>query len=162
MKEYVKNVGDTGKLIIQDKTDTAILANKVVDLYVQSLSPVTISSLPWRWYTDTIDPAMSPPVNGHSQFAWNSFRMNNTTLRQHLGMIYVGYSHSFTLVLGPTGTSQMGSGDTFTVDLATVLRPISVKVGLVWKQAIPYVKVAGVWKPAVTMILSDGEWKEAD
>lgn len=35
-----------------------------------------------------------------------------------------------------------------------------VKVGLVWKRAVPYVKVAGVWKMARTWSKSNGVWNE--
>lgn len=35
-----------------------------------------------------------------------------------------------------------------------------VKVGLVWKRAVPYVKVDGVWKMARTWVRSNGVWNE--
>lgn len=40
----------------------------------------------------------------------------------------------------------------------TLLPGIRVKVGGVWKNAIPYVKVAGVWKAAVVYIKKSGAW----
>ena len=152
MKEHKQDVGDTGKLIIQDKTDTSIASQKYVDFYIQSLSPVAIPNLPWRWYTDE-----APDINKQ----WKSFNFKNTTLRQHLGLFYVGYAHQVSLLIGNTGTSQMDGPATFTVDLATVLRPVSVKFGNTWKQAIPYVRVGGIWKPSVAMVMKDGNWKES-
>lgn len=35
-----------------------------------------------------------------------------------------------------------------------------VKVGTVWKRAVPYVRVAGVWKIAIPYIRSGGVWKQ--
>lgn len=160
MKEYIQNVGNTGKIILQDRTDTAIRANKVVDIYLQSLSPVSVPNLPWRWYTEDVDPFVSGEDH-HAKYSWNSFNFQNTTLRQHVAKIYVDYAHKFTFVLGATGTSQLDGPTSYTIDLATILRPISVKVGTVWKQAIPFVKVGGVWTPAVAMVMQDGQWKEA-
>lgn len=162
MHEYVQNVGDTGKLIVQDKTDTAVRANKVVDIYIQSLSPVAIPNLAWRWYTDDVPPAI---VGGgdahHARYSWNSFNFQNTTVRQHVATIFVDYAHEFTLVINDTGTSQLDGPAEFNVQLANQLRPVSVKFGTVWKQAIPYVRVEGVWKPALAMVMKDGSWKEA-
>ena len=34
-----------------------------------------------------------------------------------------------------------------------------IKVGGIWKQAIPYIKVGGVWKQANFKIKISGEWK---
>lgn len=36
-----------------------------------------------------------------------------------------------------------------------------VKVGLVWKRAVPYVKVAGSWEMARTWVKSKGVWNES-
>ncbi len=47
---------------------------------------------------------------------------------------------------------------------ATVAKTIAggrVKVGLVWKDAVPYVKVAGVWKLASSWVKQTGVWKES-
>lgn len=150
MKEYIQAVGDTGKLIIQDKTDTVKPSQKYVDLYIQSMSPVAIPQLPWRWYTDE---QVGP--------TWKSFNFKNTTLRQHLGLVYVGYAHQFTLVLGNTGTSQLDGPTEFGVDLATLVRTVSVKVGTVYKDAIPYVNVNGVWQRALVLVYDQDAWKEA-
>jgi hypothetical protein len=42
----------------------------------------------------------------------------------------------------------------------TTLPGVFVKVGGVWKNAIPYVKVGGVWKQAVRYVKVGGAWKQ--
>lgn len=42
----------------------------------------------------------------------------------------------------------------------TTVAPVRVKVGGVWKYAVPYVKVAGVWKLAEPYVKVGGVWKK--
>ncbi len=45
--------------------------------------------------------------------------------------------------------------------VAKTIAGARVKVGLVWKDAVPYVKVAGVWKLASSWVKQTGIWKES-
>lgn len=147
MIESTMATGDKGILKIQDKTD---VVDKTVDLWIQSLSPVYIPQLPWTY---SINGVMEP---------WKSFKFLYTTLQQHLGVVYVGYAETFVLHLGDTGTSQLAGPTDFAVDLnQSGIRTVSIKVGDVYKQAIPYVNVDGVWTPAAPWVASGGQWKEA-
>lgn len=141
------NTGDRGVMVIQDKTDTA---DKTVDLYLQSLSPVFIPQLPWTY---SIDGVMAP---------WQSKRFNFNAARQHLGLVYVGYADTFILHLGATGHPQLGGPTDFPISLNQAgVRSVAIKVGDVWKQAVPYVNVDGVWKPAAPYVMSGSTWQKA-
>jgi len=139
--------GDTGVLIVQDNTDGT---DKTVDLWIQSTSTKAIPQLPWTY---SLDGVMQP---------WKSFNFTDTVLRQHLGLVYVGYAETFTLHLGPTATTQMGGPTDFTVDLNQHgVNTVSILVGGVWKKAIPFVRDGGVWKPAAAYVMTGSVWKEA-
>jgi len=138
--EQTMPTGNVGKLIIQDKTDST---DKTVDLYIQSTSSIAVPQLPWAY---SIDGVMSP---------WQSFSFTDSVLRQHLGLVHVGYAEDFILHLGATGTTQLGGPTDFEVQLnQSGIRTVSLNVDGVWKQAIPYVNVDGVWKPAAAYVMS--------
>jgi len=53
-----------------------------------------------------------------------------------------------------------GVGPWSDVKAVTTLPGVSVNVGGVWKNAIPYVNVGGVWKPATRYVNVGGVWKQ--
>lgn len=147
MIETTLPTGDTGLLIIQDNTDGT---DKTVDLYIQSSSTIAIPSLPWTY---SLDGVMQP---------WKSFNFSDSVLRQHLGLVYVGFAEQIVLNLGVSGTTQMGGPTNFTANLNQHgVRTVSVRSGGVWKKAVPYVRVAGVWKPVSAYVMKDSVWEEA-
>lgn len=147
MIESTMPTGDVGVLVVQDNTDGS---DKTVDLYIQSKSSKAIPQLPWAY---SIDGVMS---------SWQSFNFTDSVLRQHLGLIHVGYAEDFILHLGSTATTQLAGPTDFTVQLnQSGVRTISLKVGGVWKSAVPFVNVGGVWKPAAPYVMSGSQWKPA-
>lgn len=64
-----------------------------------------------------------------------------------------------TLVAWARGRNAVGWGPfSSPSDVATLLPGIRIKVGGVWKNAIPYVKVAGAWVPVVVYVRKAGVW----
>lgn len=57
-------------------------------------------------------------------------------------------------------TNSVGTGPYSGIVNTTTIAGARVKVGGVWKQAIPYVRVAGVWKVARPWTKVVGVWKE--
>lgn len=163
MIEHIITTGDTGRLKIEDRTDDP--DQMTVVLFVQSLSPVSISQLPWAYSKDA------------TRSGWNSFNFRDTTLWQGLGSVYVGDSvQSFTLHLGDSGTSQLGGPTDHQVSLfgyvapedpidpgptgPTINRNMYVKVGDLYKRATPYVNVNGVWQIAQPFVRTERGWSE--
>lgn len=168
MIEKVIDTGDTGRLRIQDKTDGP---DKVVELWVQSLSPVSIPNLPWAYSIDGL------------RSTWKSFNFLNTTMWQRLGLVFVGTDKKdFVLHLGETGTSQLEGPTDLEIEIygyipseeppeepapepdpdEPVLPPrlVNIKVGDIWKRAQVYVRVNGVWKRASPWVYGVDGWKE--
>lgn len=159
------DTGDTGRIRIRDKTDEA---DKLVEFWVQSLSPIGIPQLPWAFSV------------GDVQSEWRPYNFQNTTIWQQVGVIHVGDSsvETVTLHLGNTGTSQLGGPTDLEINLFSYIQPedpenppepgeqspvpryANITVGNVVKKAIPYVNVAGVWKPALTFHHGANGWKE--
>jgi len=148
MIEYTLATGDTGLLIVQDNTDGP---DKTVDLYIQSTSTKAIPELPWSYSIDGVSSGL------------RQFNFTDTVLRQHLGLIYVGPgAESFTLHIDNTATTQLGGPTDLTVTLNQAgVSVVNIKVGDVWKKAIPYVNVDGVWKPAAAYVMSGSTWVKA-
>lgn len=57
------------------------------------------------------------------------------------------------------GRNALGWGPWSSGKSAYTLAGCHVRVGGVWKSAVPYVKVAGVWKPAIPYVRVAGVWK---
>lgn len=146
MIESTIDTGDTGILIVQDNTDNKA---RTVVLMVQSTSPVAISQMPWSW---TLDDKTS---------GVKSFNFQATTVRQTLGIIYGGYGQHLTLHLGNTHTAQLGGPTDLEVDLKGGVSTARIKVGDVYKTAVPYVKVDGVWKMASAWVAANGFWTQS-
>lgn len=147
MIEHTLVTGDTGTLIIDDNTDGP---DKTVDLWIISSSTIAVPQLPWTY---SLDGVIKP---------WQQFNFQDVVTRQHLGLIFVGpYVGDFTLHLGDTGTTQLGGPTDMDVPINGGLHTMSIKVGTVWKKAIPYVNVAGVWTPVEPWVMDQGAWKKA-
>lgn len=145
MIEHLHSVGTRGLIKINDNTDGP---EKTVDVWLASSTAKAVPQLPWTY---SIDSSMSP---------WQQFNFKAVTSWQHLGVIFVGYAQTFTLHLGATGTAELDGPDDYPVELQSTVRTVSVKVGDIWKKAIPYVNVGGVWTPASPWVMSGGTWKE--
>ena len=63
-----------------------------------------------------------------------------------------------TIYMWARGHNALGWGSYSARGSGKTLPGVKVKVGGVWKDAIPYVKVAGVWKPAVPYVKKSGAW----
>lgn len=152
MIEHIITTGDTGRLKIVDNTDNPGLMT--AELWIQSLSPVSVPALPWTY---SIDETIS---------TWKSFNFVNTTVWQKLKDQYVGTSRTVTLHLGSTGTSQLNGPTNQTINLygyvppepIVVVATVKVKVGSTYKTAIPYVRVNGVWTVAHPYIKTVNGW----
>lgn len=83
------------------------------------------------------------------------------------GSAYQLYVYDTNSEITPAGSKSM----TLTVDLSyhivrmlainpyVAAKPIYVRVGGLWKQAVTYVKVSGAWKQAVMLVKISGTWK---
>lgn len=154
MIEHILDTGDTGRLKIEDRTDEA---SKNVELWVQSLSPVSIPDLPWTYSINS------------SRSSWKSFNFVDTTMWQRLAEVYAGTNETFTLHLGDTGTSQLNGPTDHQINLAGYIPSTSgptgsgqvvIKAGGVYKNATPYVKHNGVWKIAQPFVRGERGWTE--
>lgn len=144
MIEYTLATGNTGTLIIDDNTDGP---DKTVDLYIISSSTIAVPQLPWTYSIDGVI---------HD---WQQFNFQDQVTRQHLGLVYVGaYSSQFTLHLGSTGTTQLGGPTDMVIDINGGVKYVNIKVGDVYKKALPFVNVEGVWHPASAYVM-DQSWK---
>lgn len=56
--------------------------------------------------------------------------------------------------------NSVGNGDWSIGDYMTLVAGAHIKVGAVWKRAVPYVRVGGVWKVARSWGRTAGVWKE--
>lgn len=153
MIEYTTTTGDTGVLIVDDYTDGDSKLGRGVDLFVQSTSPVSIPELSWSYTIDDVDSSVK------------SFNFKNTTLKQHLGFVYVGYAGSFVLHLGVSGHAQLAGPTDLPVTLNQQggISPVRIKHDGKWVTAIPYIKVtvgvdAGTWQPATAYVVVNGDW----
>ncbi|MCA1806538.1 MAG: hypothetical protein LC687_01545 [Actinobacteria bacterium] len=155
MIEHTVDTGDTGRLKILDKTDDT--DDMTVELFVQSLSPVSIPQLPWTYSINT------------SISSWKSFNFQDTTMWQRLSVVYVGTAENFTLYLEDTGTSQLQGPTELEIDLYGYVptvdpgpdpKRVNIKVGNQYKKATPYIKVDGVWKVAVPFVRVERGWTE--
>ena len=145
MIESTLATGDKGLLIVQDNTDGS---DKTVDLYIQSTSTIAIAQLPWSY---SIDDAVS---------VVKQFNFTDTVLRQHLGLIYVGYASQFTLSLGNSATTQLGGPTDLVVTLNQHgVNTVSILVDGSYKKAVPFVRDAGVWKPAAAYVMTGSVWE---
>lgn len=140
-----KPTGTRGLMRIVDNTDGD---DKTVDLYLASSAPITVPQLPWSF---TIDGVVS---------ITRMFNFTSTTAWQHISKVYVGYASSFTFHIGNTGKVELGGPTDFTIELQNIIKPVNIKVGDVWKKAVPYVYDDGVWKPAAAMVFVNSQWTE--
>lgn len=148
MIEYTLATGDRGLLIVQDNTDGP---DKTVDMYIQSTTTKAVPQLPYSYSIDGVSSGI------------RQFNFTDSVLRQHLGLIFVGQAaESFTLHLDATNTTQLGGPTDLTITLNQAgVSVVNVKVGDIWKKAVPYVNVDGVWKPAAAYVLSGSTWIKA-
>lgn len=145
MKETTRTTGTRGLMKVQDNTDGE---DKTVDLYIASSEPIHVMALPWSY---SIDGVVSPTT---------SFELVATTAWQHVKKIYVGYASEFIFHIDNSGTPEVGGPTDLTVELQNATKLVDIKVGDIWKKALPYVKVDGVWKPAIPMIQVNSQWVE--
>lgn len=155
MIEKVLTTGDTGRLKVIDNTDDSGLMT--ADMWVQSLSPVSIPQLPWSYSIDG------------NRVSWKAFNFKATTMWQKLGTVYVGKAQTFILHLGVTGTSHLQGPTDLEVSLfgyqpgsgpSPGKGSVNIKVDGVYKKAIPYVNDNGVWKQAQPLVRTENGWKE--
>lgn len=147
MIEYTLPTGTNGTLIIDDNTDGP---DKTVDLYIESSTSIAVPQLSWAYSLDA------------QMHDWQQFNFTDDVTRQHLGLVYLGpYVSQFTLHLGATGTVQMGGPTDMTVSVNGGVKTVSIKVGDVYKKALPFVKVDGVWQPAQAYVMDQSTWKPA-
>jgi Fibronectin type III domain. len=66
-----------------------------------------------------------------------------------------------TYYLWAKAKNAYGESDWSARGVVELIAGARVKVGPVWKRAVPYVKVSGVWKMARPWIRSSGVWKES-
>lgn len=152
MNEYIYDIGTSGKVKIQDNTDSG---SKNVVVWLQGPS-ISIPSIPWSWVLYDSD--------GNAVQSSNllSFRLLANNNWQLVSYIYVGTNARFLLGIGATDTDEMGrTGETFSIPLMgnPDISLVSIKVGDQYKKAIPFINDNGVWKPVQVMVMSAGEWK---
>jgi hypothetical protein len=140
-----KQTGTKGLLKIQDNTDGP---NKTVDLYVASVDPIAVASLPWSYSIDDVGSDTK------------SFNFLPTTAWQHVGRIYVGYAETFLFHLAATGHVELGGPIDLAVILQNSTKTAIVKIGNEYKRAIPYVKVGDIWKQTIPFVAHNGVWTE--
>lgn len=147
MKETREATGDTGRIIIRDRTDEAA---RTVEVLLQSTSPVAADVSYWLRFGPW-SPDIPQPIRTKSFKA--------TTVAQRLWFGYVGYAPEFIFHLMETGKTQLGGPTEVTVDLTGGVSTVKIKVNGVYKTAVPYVKHEGVWKPADAHVNDNGTWK---
>lgn len=141
------DTGTAGKMKIQDYTDTP---DNTVRLWLMSSVAISRPNLPWAWQ--------------HGVFvgAYSSFNFQPVTTWQDLGYVFTGDDTNFVFKLGDTGSVELGGPTDFSIFLAKAgLNTVSVKVGDIYKKALPFVNVGGVWKQAKAMVMLNSEWKDA-
>lgn len=157
MIEHVIDTGDTGQLKIEDYTDES---DMTVELWVRSLSPVSISQLPWTYSKDG------------NKDGWKSFDFVDTTLWQRLGVVYLGTkTQTFVLHLGDTNTSQLNGPTDHSIQVHGYIEPadaptspktIRVRVDGQWRRAVPYLNNNGTWMQVVPYVRTERGWKEVE
>jgi len=152
MKDTVGATGTRGLMKVQDNSDGA---DKTVDLYLASSLAVAIPAVPWSYSIDKVASEIS------------TFNFVATTAWQHVAKIFVGTATEFIFHIEDTGHVELGGPtDLKVTPLLGVPKPedkvyyANVKVGGVYKKAIPYVNVAGEWKQAIPMVMDKSTWKE--
>lgn len=164
MFEHVVNVGSKGRMKIVDRTDES---SKVVEFWLQSLSPISIPQLPWTYFLDGSGPGIQ------------SYNFAYTTMWQQVHLSYAPSSvREVTFHLGNTGTTQLDGPVNQTIQTAGYVPPpppsededpdpppaeplpkyALVSVNGVKRLAIPYVK-DGVWRRAEPFARSESGWR---
>lgn len=145
MIETILETGTRGLMKIQDNTDGA---DKTVDLYIASSTPIAVPQLPWSYSIDGV------------KSDTKSFNFQATVIWQHVSKIYVGYATTFIFHIDTTGHVELGGPTDFEITLQNGTKVVNVKVGEAYLKAIPYVNVGGVWTPAIPMVMANSSWVE--
>lgn len=147
MIDTTKQTGTKGLMKVSDHTDGD---TKNVDLYLSSVDPIAIPSLPWSY---SIDGVVSET---------KSFNFKATTNSQHIAKVYVGSASKFVFHLDATGHPELGGPTNLSIDLVQAqgssATSVLVKVDGVYVRAVPYVYVGGVWKQALPMVVVNSNW----
>lgn len=154
MKDSVGTTGTRGLMKVQDNGDGT---DKTVDLYLASSLAIAIPAVPWSYSIDGVVSEIS------------TFNFVATTAWQHVAKIFVGTATEFIFHIDDTGHVELGGPTDLKVTPllgaptggpAATVYYVNIKVGAVYKKAIPYVNVAGVWKQAIPMVMDNSTWKE--
>lgn len=147
MPTYTKPTGNSSTMKIEDD-------GEYVSFWLLGVNRV-VDQIPWAYIADGL------------ASDWRSFRLEANVAWQKLTTLRITTPQTVTFRLGASGDAAVGGPTDFAADIERVVEEstgsgaVRIKVGNIYKYAIPYVNDKGVWKQAVPWARVAGEWNRA-
>lgn len=147
MPTYTQPTGNSGTMRIVD-------TGEFVEFWLLGVNQL-VDQIPWAYVADGITSD------------WRSFRLEANVAWQRLTTLRILTPQTVTFRLGASGNPAIGGPVDFSVDIerqtieSIGTGTVRLKVGDIYKYAIPYVKDDGEWKQADPWARLAGEWNRA-